>query len=132
MGKICEVIKGNGCLRGWVPHEVKAMAVLTYYFGQLYRKVVKLFQDFHKFSHQSLSEWYMRLSKVFPLTAEKKERRAIAVDETKICVKEEWPYFWIAIDIDTKEILAVHFSKNRSGLESLIFLKKVMKKCVSA
>jgi len=76
-----------------------------------------------------LSEWYKRLSKVFPLTTKRKERRAVAIDETKICVKGEWFYFWVAIDIDTRDILAVHFSKKRSGLETLIFLKQVMKKC---
>ena len=130
VSKIGEVIKRHRLFkRERVPHEVKAIAVMAYYFGQSYRKVAKLFQDYYKFSHQSLSEWYKRLSKVFPLSTERKEREAIAVDETKICVKGEWHYFWIAIDVDTREILAVHFSKNRSGLETLIFLKQVIKKC---
>ena len=110
--KICDIIKSARLFkRERVPHDVKTMAVLAYYFGASYRRVAKLFQDFHRFSHQSLSEWYKRLSKVFPLATKRKERRAVAIDETKICVKGEWFYFWVAIDIDTREILAVHFFK---------------------
>ena len=53
---------------------------------------------------------------------EKKERRLVAIDETVIKMGNERIYVWIAIDVDTKECLAV--SKGRSRIEVYTFLKK--------
>jgi transposase-like protein len=38
-------------------------------------------------------------------------------------------YIWAAIDVDSKELLALHASYTRSSIDALIFLKKVLKRC---
>ncbi|NPA75158.1 MAG: IS6 family transposase [Euryarchaeota archaeon] len=46
-------------------------------------------------------------------------------------MKRKWYYLWAAIDIHTREILAVHLTSSRSSLDTLIFLKKVLKSCTN-
>ena len=59
-------------------------------------------------------------------SCEKKHRRAIAVDETKVKLENQWVYIWSAIDVDDRSILAVHGSITRTSLDANIyFLRKV-------
>ena len=57
----------------------------------------------------------------------REERSEIAIDETKIKLRKKWHYLWAAIDIHTREILAVHLTASRSALDALLFLKKALK-----
>jgi transposase-like protein len=40
-------------------------------------------------------------------------------------------FVWAAIDVDTRELLAVCASYQRSSLNSYIFLRKVLKACTN-
>ncbi len=62
----------------------------------------------------------------------REERSEIAIDETKIKLRKKWHYLWAAIDIHTREILAVHLTSSRSSLDALLFLKKVLKFCAKS
>jgi len=62
------------------------------------------------------------------VSLEPKFRRCIAIDETKICIKKAWVYIWSAIDIVSKELLALEVSYGRSCLNALIFLKLCINK----
>jgi putative transposase len=57
------------------------------------------------------------------------KREIVAVDETKIKVNGKEAFFWCAIDVKTREILAVEVSWQRSGLNAIWFLKEVRNKC---
>jgi transposase-like protein len=46
----------------------------------------------------------------------------VAVDETKIKADGEWCYVWAAIDVDTRELLAVWVSWQRNILNAEAFL----------
>jgi transposase-like protein len=58
---------------------------------------------------------------------ETRYRRCIAVDETKLRVKKSYVYVWSAVDVDSKELLALEESYGRSSLNALSFLKKAFK-----
>jgi transposase-like protein len=60
---------------------------------------------------------------------EPKYRRCIAVDETKLRVKKSYVYEWSAVDVDSKELLALEASYGRSSLNALAFLKKALRMC---
>jgi transposase-like protein len=53
----------------------------------------------------------------------------IAVDETKLRVKKSYVYIWSAVDVDSKELLALEASYGRSSLNAPSFLKKVLRMC---
>jgi transposase-like protein len=62
---------------------------------------------------------------------EPRYRRCIAVDETKLRVKKSYVYIWSAVDVDSKELLALEASYGRSSLNALAFLKKALKMCTN-
>jgi putative transposase len=60
---------------------------------------------------------------------ESKYRRCIAVDETKLRVKKSYVYVWSAVDVDSRELLALEASYGRSSLNASAFLKKTLRVC---
>jgi transposase-like protein len=58
-------------------------------------------------------------------------RRLVAVDEAKAKLNGERLYLWAAIDVDTKEVLAIYASWQRSGLNAYIFVRKVLRACLN-
>lgn len=64
------------------------------------------------------------------VSREPRYRRCMAVDETKLRVKS-CVYIWSAVDVDSKELLALEASYGRSSLNALSFLKKALKMCTN-
>jgi transposase-like protein len=62
---------------------------------------------------------------------EPRYRRCIAVDETKLSVKGVYIYVWSAVDVDSRELLALEASYGRSSLNALSFLKKALRMCTN-
>jgi transposase-like protein len=65
------------------------------------------------------------------VATEPRYRRCIAVDETKLRVKKSYVYVWSAVDVDSKELLALEASYGRSCLNALAFLKKALRMCTN-
>jgi len=53
---------------------------------------------------------------------EKKKRKLIAIDETKIKLEKRLIFVWAAI-MDTKECLAIWASESRGSFHAYVFLK---------
>ena len=60
-----------------------------------------------------------------------RKRFMVAVDETKIKLNGLWVYLWAAIDVESREVLAVYASYHRSSLNAYIFLTMVMDACLN-
>jgi transposase-like protein len=58
-------------------------------------------------------------------------RRLIAVDETVERVNGREVYVWAAIDVDTRELLAIKATWSRSSLDALLFLSRVLGACTN-
>jgi len=114
-----------------VPIEMRALGIILVYLGLFYRKAAQVISVFHSVSHEAVGEWYKKSAKIFTMAVERKNRRAIAIDETKVKIGDKWHYIWVAIDIDTWGILGVYISRGRAYLDSLIFLKQVLKFCAN-
>ena len=108
---------------------VRILAILLTHYGLSYRKVAAILSEKERVSYETVRQWYHRAGKLFSI--ERKERSDIAIDETKIKLRKKWYYLWAAIDIHTREILAVHLTASRSSLDALLFLKKVLKSCTN-
>jgi transposase-like protein len=65
------------------------------------------------------------------IAREPRYKRCIAVDETKLSVKGVYAYVWSAVDVDSKELLALEASYGRSSLNALSSLKKGLKMCTN-
>jgi transposase-like protein len=62
---------------------------------------------------------------LFEVSAEKKRRKWIAVDEKEIKLNGTTVFIWGVVDLDDEKVIAVWVSFGRSGLEAMAFLKKV-------
>lgn len=112
--------------RNKVPFKNKVYGTLLYFLGLSYRKIGYLL----KVSHEAVRLWWRALKVLFK-QPKKKKRKEIAVDETKLKLHGRQIYVWAAIDIKTKEILAIDVTKGRSSLDTLLFIKKVLLTCTN-
>ena len=101
--------------------ELKILAALLYFFG-LSSETNNLLSLFEEISHESVRIYYHRLKKVL-IQPKKKKRKLITVDETKIRLEKKQIFVWAAIDVDTKECLAVWASEGRSSFHAYVFEK---------
>ena len=116
----------NIFLRNKKPIRDKVVSALLYGFGLSSRKT----KPFVKASHVSVLDWYRRLSQAVG-RIRPQYREAIAVDETKLRVKGKYVYVWVAMDIKTREVIAVRVSLSRSSLEAYFFLSNVRRRCLN-
>ncbi|KPV63142.1 MAG: hypothetical protein AOA65_1454 [Candidatus Bathyarchaeota archaeon BA1] len=80
-------------------------------------------------SHEAVRLWVKKLGQV-TVNVEAKHRRMVAVDETKVKA-DEWCYVWAAMDVDTREPLAVWVSWQRNILHAEAFLRRVLETCTN-
>jgi hypothetical protein len=99
---------------------------LDYMFHGSCRRVSKvLSMGLEPISKSAVHYLAKRVSEI-RVAREPRYRRCIAVDETKLRVKKSYVYIWSAVDVDSKELLALEASYGRSSLNALSFLKKVL------
>jgi putative transposase len=111
------------------PLETKILACLLYLSGLSYRAMTYQTKVINA-SHVSTYNWVRALKGVVSHAA-RKERRIIAMDETKLKIHGRQVFVWAAIDIDTRELLAVYASYYRSHINTLIFLRKILDSCTN-
>jgi transposase-like protein len=59
------------------------------------------------------------------------ERKLVAIDETNLKINGRQVYVWAAIDVDTRELLAVYASYYRSNITTMVFVKRVLETCTN-
>ncbi|NIQ06467.1 MAG: hypothetical protein GWO20_12295 [Candidatus Korarchaeota archaeon] len=73
-------------------------------------------------SHEAICMWKHRLIALYQSST--RPRDQIAVDETKLKVgDDDYVWLWGAIDINTREIVAVWVTSGRSMWEAFFFMK---------
>jgi transposase-like protein len=80
---------------------------------------------------KSAVHYLARKVSTIKIAREPRYRRCIAVDETKLRVKKSYVYVWSAVDVDSRELLALEASYGRSSLNALAFLRKALRMCTN-
>jgi len=128
------VREGGVFKRNKTPLETKVLAAMLCFAGLSYRKVAKVVGSI---SYVLVYRAFTALKDGLP-KPEKKYRRCIAVDETKLKIERRnekgkpepiWLYLWAARDVDTKEVITFRCSFTRSSLDAEIFLKDMLQYC---
>ena len=94
--QLVDYVKATNFRRNKKGIELKILAALLYFFGLSLRKTSEFLSFFEEISHESVRIYYHRLKKVL-IQPKKKERRLIAVDETKIRMEKKQIFVW-AVD----------------------------------
>ncbi len=108
-------------------HKVKAG--LLYMAGLSTRAIAEVVRAVPA-SREAVRHWVHRLA-ALPSQAEAKVRRCLAVDETKLKVNGNQVFVWATIDVDSREVLAVDASWQRSPMNAERVLKKALKLCLN-
>jgi transposase-like protein len=95
------------------------------------RKVSKVLSMALESISKSAVHYLVKRVSEIRVAKEPRYRRCIAVDETKLRVKKSYVYIWSAVDVDSKELLALEASYGRSSLNALAFLKKALRMCTN-
>ncbi len=111
-------------LRARTDDWVRALGIVLYHLGPSLQDTSLVLEGFQRRSHEAVREWYSRARDLFQVEA--RQRRAIAVDETRIKVQGRWLYLWSVIDVDSWEVLHTWVSQGRSGFETLGFLRRAL------
>ena len=111
------------------PLESKVVACLLYLSGLSYRAMTYQ-TGMLEASHVSVHRWVHALKGVVSRVP-RKERRMVAIDETKLKINGRQVFVWAAIDTDTRELLAVYASYYRSSINTIVFLKRVLETCTN-
>ncbi|MFQ6134859.1 MAG: DDE-type integrase/transposase/recombinase [Nitrososphaerales archaeon] len=114
--------------RNKLPLERKVLACLLYMAGLSYRAMT-FRTGLIESSHVAVHYWFHKLRGLLQ-DGPPKRRRCIAVDETKLKEDGCQLFVWAAIDVDTKELLAVYVSYQRSSLNTYLFMRRVLARCV--
>lgn len=102
--------------------KIKILSALLYFFGLSLRKTSKFMSLFQDINHESARIYFHKLKKVIMLP-EKKERKLIAIDETKLKLENKQIFVWSSRDVETGEILFIWASDGRSSFHAYVFLK---------
>jgi len=112
--------------------ELKVLATIDYIFSGSYRKISKkLSIIFEPISKSTIFDCVRAFSTRMAIALEPERRDLIAVDETCLKIQGKNVWLWTAIDVVTKELIGYHTSLSRTGLECLIFMRKVLKMCLN-
>jgi DDE domain len=116
--------------RNKIPPETKVLACLLYMAGLSYRAMT-LQTGIIPACYRSVHYWVQQL-KGIGSRVQVKERRFVAIDETKQKINGRQLFVWSAIDVETKELLAMWASYQRSSFAALVFVKTVLGTCAKA
>ena len=109
--------------------ETKILGVILDHRGLTYRDTSKILGVIETSSYEAVHYWYKQFQDLFAIGS--KERRSIALDETKVKREKKQVYLWTAVDVDTKEVLGVYISESRTDLDTYSFLKKCLCFCIN-
>jgi transposase-like protein len=113
--------------RNKIALETKVLACLLYMAGLSYRGMT-LQTGIIPACYRSVHYWVHQLKGVRS-RVQRRVRRVVAIDETKQKVNGRQLFVWDAIDTETKELLAVYASYQRSSINALVFVKMVLEAC---
>ena len=106
-------------------NEQRALGMLLYNAGLSYEEA----GSFANASHEAVRKWYQKGKELFEESTKKKKRKWIAIDEKEIKLNGTTVFIWGAVDLDDEKVIALWVFFGRSGLEAMIFLKKVKNAC---
>ncbi|PNX51117.1 MAG: hypothetical protein BV456_04365 [Thermoplasmata archaeon M8B2D] len=109
--------------------ETKILGELLYHRGLSYRDTSKILGLIEQSSYEAVHYWYKQFKDLFAIGL--KERRAVALDETKVKRCKKQVFLWTAVGVDSKEVLGVYISNSRTGLDTSSFLKYVLRFCTN-
>ena len=115
--------------RNKIPLEIKVLGIATYIQTSPVRRTAKILSEIHPVSKSSVHRWIKKFEEKLPITAEKKQRNLVAIDETVVKANRKRYYVYAAIDVERNELILMRVYTTRNYLTTKSFVKEVLKYC---
>jgi transposase-like protein len=113
-----------------VPSDTKAFAVLTHLEGLSVRAIQRSLESLGvKVSREAIRKWIQRIKGYIDRITIPRYREIVAVDESVLKVNGRHIYVYAAIDVFTREIVAISASLHREYHDTTMFLRKMLSMC---
>jgi len=113
------------------PPLLKLYGCYLYLLGVSFESVARLLTDLGvRVVKSAVWYWYQQVGEhLREFATERRARRLVVVDETKVRVRGGYVWVFAAIDPENREIVAVHVSRYRECVDVLRFLKRCLERC---
>ena len=113
--------------RNKVPLEIKVLGIATYIQTSSVRRTARILSEIHPVSKTSVWNWIKKFEDKLPVSAERKERNLIALDETVVKARRKKYYVYSAVDVERNELVLMRIYTNYLTTKS--FIKEVLEYC---
>ena len=113
-------------IRNRTPSEYIYHGLYFYFSGLSLRRTSERLSHFIKRNHVSIWNWTQKYD---PQKISSKKRKVLehVIDETVLKVGPEYVWLWVAIEVETKEILGISISKERNMFVAERFISSLIK-----
>lgn len=73
--------------------------------------------------------WIKKFEEKLPITAERKPRNLVAIDETVVKANRKYCYVYSAVDIERNELILMRVYTTRNYLTTKSFIREVLNYC---
>jgi putative transposase len=130
MLKVKEIVKELKVFeRNKVPLEVKVLGIATYIQTSSVRRTARILSELHPVSKTAVWNWIKKFEEKLPISAERKQRKLVAVDETVVKARKKHYYVYSAVDVERNELVLMRVYTTRNYLITKSFIKEVLEYC---
>ena len=130
MLKVKEIVKELKVFeRNKVPLEIKVLGIATYIQTSSVRRTARILSELHPVSKTSVWNWVKKFEEKLPVSAEKRPRNLVAIDETVVKANKKNYYVYSAVDVVRNELVLMRVYTTRNYLTAKSFLKEVLEYC---
>jgi putative transposase len=130
MPKVKEIVEELKVFeRNKIPLEIKILGIATYIQTSSTRRTAQILSELHPVSKTSVWNWIKKFEERLPITAERKRRNLIALDETVVKANKKEYYVYSAVDVERNELILMRVYTTRNYLTAKSFIKEVLYYC---
>lgn len=127
--KVKEIVKELKIFeRNKVSLEIKVLGIATYIQTSSVRRIAGILSELHPVS-KTLVWKIKKFEEKLPITAEKKERNLIAIDETIVKARKKKYYVYSAVNVEKNELILMRVYATKNYLTTKSFVKEVLEYC---
>ncbi len=109
--------------RNKVPFELKILGIAIYIQTSSIRRTARILSEIYFVSKSSIHQWIEKFEKKLPISAEKKKRNLIVIDETVVKANKKKFYVFSAVDVERNEIILMKVYTTRNWFVTSLLLR---------
>ena len=97
--------------------EIKVLGIVTYIQTSSVRRTARILSELHPVSKTAVWNWIKKFEEKLPISAERKQRNLIAIDETVVKARKKKYYVYSAVDVERNELVLIKAGETSSPVK---------------